>query len=74
MVGIVRRQAWATSIVEQEDEKEGLFVTKVEQVGSVVEELETLDESVWATKSGDEVGHVVGGEEGVEPAATLVGL
>lgn len=74
VVGKVRRQAWTTSIVEQEDEKEGLFVTKVEQVGSVVKELETLDKSVWATKRGDEVGHVVGGEESVEPAAALVGL
>ena len=74
VVAKVRGQAGAAGVVEEEDEEEGLLIAKVEQVGGRVEELEALDEGVGPAEGGDEVGHVVGGEEGVEPAAALVRL
>ena len=37
-----------------------------------MQELEPVDEGFWPTKGGDQVGHVVGSEEGVEPNAGLI--
>lgn len=70
----VRRQAGTASIMEEKDQQESLFVTKVKQVWSRVEELKPLDKRIWSAKGGDEITHVMGSKESVEPAAALVGL
>jgi len=59
--------------VELEDGEEGLLVADVEKAGGV-QVGEARDEGGGAAEGGDQAGHVLGDEEGVEPGTAFVGF
>jgi hypothetical protein len=67
-------QAWAAGIMEIKGCVEGLLIANIEEIGSFMQELEPVNKGLWSTKGGDQIGHIVGGEEGVEPDAGFICL
>lgn len=67
-------QARAAGIMEIEGCIEGLFIAYIEEIWGLMQELESVNKGLWSTKGDDQVGHIMWGEEGVEPDAGFICL